>query len=94
MGILGLVLEDPASVSGKALVKKELPGGRSLERGDLSWERENGGVIADGIFQEYLFSHFSSAMDTEEKETALSYELEYLLCGKESDERNPESNGK
>ena len=88
MGILGLVLEDPASVSGKALVKKELPGGRSLERGDLSWERENGGVIADGIFQEYLFSHFSSAMDTEEKETALSYELEYLLCGKESDEKN------
>ena len=88
MGILGLVLEDPASVSGKALVKKELPGGRRLERGDLSWERENGGVIADGIFQEYLFSHFSSAMDTEEKETALSYELEYLLCGKESDEKN------
>ena len=27
-------------------------------------------------------------MDTEEKETALSYELEYLLCGKESDEKN------
>ena len=25
---------------------------------------------------------------TEEKETALSYELEYLLCGKESDEKN------
>ena len=84
MGILGLVLEDPSSVSMKELVKKELAGERKREKGDLSWERESSGLIGDGIFQEYLFSHFSSAMDTEEKETALSYELEYLLCGKES----------
>lgn len=88
MGILGLVLEDPSSVSMKELVKKELAGERKREKGDLSWERESSGLIGDGIFQEYLFSHFSSAMDTEEKETALSYELEYLLCGKESDEKN------
>ena len=81
MGILGLVLEDPSSVSMKELVKKELAGERKREKGDLSWERESSGLIGDGIFQEYLFSHFSSAMDTEEKETALSYELEYLLCG-------------
>lgn len=45
MGIPGTGAGGPASVSGKALVKKELPGGRSLERGDLSWERENGGVL-------------------------------------------------
>ena len=89
MGILGLVLEDPASVSGKALVKKELAGEREVGKGAIS--PGNGKAVvssADGIFQEYLFSHFSSAMDTEEKETALSYELEYLLCGKESDEKN------
>lgn len=70
-------------------MKKELPGGRSLERGDLSWERENGGVIADGIFQEYLFSHFSSAMDTEEKETALSYELNVFSVERKVTEKEP-----
>ena len=88
MGILGLVLENPASISTKELVKKELPGERKREKGNPTWERESSGLVGDGIFQEYLFTHFSSATDKEEKETALSYELEYLLCGKESDEKN------
>lgn len=87
MGILGIVLDDPGAVSSKKVEKKELPSGRKLEKGDLTWDRERGGLLGDGIFQEYLFGHFSCA--TDEKQTgALSYELEYLLAGKDSDEGN------
>lgn len=87
MGILAIVMENPESVSEKKVDKKELPSGRKLEKGDFTWERKNGGLLEAGIFQEYLFSHFSCAVDTGQ-EGALSYELEYILAGKDNDKGN------
>lgn len=46
------------------------------------------GSITDPIlFQSYLFTHFSNYLE-ENPEGALSYELEYLIGGKDSDEEN------
>lgn len=86
-GILGLVMQNPENVSKKALEADSLPSHRTLEKGNMTWERSENGLLEDGIFQEYLFEHFSCAADGN-TEGALDYELEYLLAGKESDESN------
>lgn len=87
MGILGIVLKNPEELSAKRVTQKELPSHRKLEKGGMVWERDESGIVGEGIFQEYLFEHFSCAVD-EKKEGALDYELEYLLAGKDSDEGN------
>lgn len=88
-GILGLVLKDRSSVS-----QKELPSGspskRSCLKGNLSVKKKYGGAVDDLIFQEYLFERFPLYTDTE-KEGVLDYGLEYILCGKNSDEKNLKS---
>lgn len=46
-----------------------------------------GGITDPILFQSYLFTHFSNYLE-ENPEGALSYELEYLVGGKDSDEEN------
>lgn len=86
-GILGLVMQNPENVSQKTIETSSLPSHRTLEKGTMTWERSESGILEEGIFQEYLMEHFSCATDGEE-EGALDYELEYLLAGKGSDQEN------
>lgn len=46
-----------------------------------------GGITNPILFQSYLFTHFSNYLE-ENAEGVLSYELEYLVEGKDSDEEN------
>lgn len=87
LGILGLVVKEPANVSAKSVVKSGLPSGRRRNQGNLPVEKKYTGITADGLFQEYLLEHFGN-WDAPEKEGALEYQVEYILMGKDSDEEN------
>lgn len=87
MGILGLVVKDPARVSDKSIVKSSLPSGRKRNQGNLPVEKKYTGLAADAIFQDYLMGHFGT-WQSPEKEGGLAYPLEYILMGKESDKEN------
>lgn len=87
MGILALVLKDPDSLSQKAVDLSSVPSGRSLEKGNLPIIKEQSGLSGDVLFQEYLLEHFSYMTD-QKKKGALDYQLEYILCGKGSDQEN------
>ncbi len=87
-GLMGLVLGD------KKVSDKTIPGNspsrRICKKGTLSVDRKYSGATADLLFQEYLFERFSLFTD-KEKEGIVDYELEYILCGKTSDEKNLKS---
>lgn len=85
-GILGVVLRDKGAVSQKSL-PDDRPSKRSLRKGNLPVEKKYGGILDDMIFQEYLFERFTLFTDPKE-EQVLDYGLEYILCGKSSDEKN------
>lgn len=87
MGILALVLKDPDALSQKALDLSSVPSGRSLEKGSLPIIKEEGGVSGSVLFQEYLLEHFPH-MTSQKEKGALDYQLEYILCGKGSDQEN------
>ena len=85
-GILGLVLKDKSTVSQKTL-SSSVPSKRTNQKGNLPVDKKYSGLTADLLFQQYLFERFSLFTDRE-KEGVLDYELEYILCGKNSDEKN------
>lgn len=86
MGILGLVLKNPGEVSDKSVKPGELPSGRALNKGNLKLEERQKGIMAEGIFLEYIKNHFECF--TGSRKGALSYELEYILVGKDNDADN------
>lgn len=86
-GILTLVAGDDVS---EKEISGDRPSKRSLQQGELPVETEHSGLISDFLFQEYLFERFSLYTDAE-KEEPLDYALEYILCGKSSDEANLKS---
>lgn len=87
-GLVKLMLGDQ-KVSEKVL-SRNLPSTRWKKKGNLPVEKENSGLTANLLFQEYLFGRFSQ-FRSEKKEGVLDYELEYILCGKNSDEKNLKS---
>lgn len=86
-GIQKFVLPEGFTVSEKVLNLAEMPSSRTLQNGN--WDEEEEGGSGTIFFNLYLMDHFSQALDTQE-EKSLSYELEYLLEGKESDKENLE----
>lgn len=86
--LMDLVLGEK-EISGKTLPGNS-PSRRICRKGTLPVEKKHSGVTADLLFQEYLFGRFSLFTD-EKKEGVLDYELEYILCGKTSDEKNLKS---
>ena len=86
-GILGLVVKDVDRLSGKSIQKEKLPSGRTLQKGNLPVEKKYQGVLADGIFQDYLLEHFGT-WSAPCKEGALEYQAEYILAGKAEDQQN------
>lgn len=87
-GLMGMVLGEKKA-SQKTL-PANLPSHRICKKGTLPVEKKYSGATADLLFQEYLFGRFSLFAD-EKKEGILDYELEYILCGKNSDEKNLKS---
>lgn len=88
-GILGLVLKDKGIISQKTLPASS-PSKRTNQKGNLPVEKKYSGLTSNLLFQEYLFERFCLFTDTE-KEGVLDYGLEYILCGKNTDEKNLKS---
>lgn len=96
-GILELAAPDPDALSDKEMVTDNCVSVRELQTGIAAETEETEESSADALqekllFHEYLMRQFSNAVSTEkvhlENGTALSYELEYLLEGKNSDIQN------
>lgn len=87
MGILGLVVKEPAGISEKRVEASGLPSNRKRNKGNLPLKETEKGLISDGIFQEYLLGHFSAWTDPWDQE-GLAYQMEYILIGKNSDKEN------
>lgn len=91
--MLGLVVPDPSRISGKALQDRDFLEDRNLHKGD--WKTSGEAGIVDRLLLHYYiqsyFSDFTRESEKGPKERVLSYELEYLISGKESDSRNLET---
>lgn len=96
-GILALVAPDPDALSEKKILTDNCVSVRKLQTGtapsEENPEQETTDVWQEKLlFHEYLMRQFSNAVSTDkvslENGTALSYELEYLLEGKNSDMQN------
>ena len=92
-GVTGLVLGKEVSISQKTLKSQNLLSARSLNNGQgetAGTKSEYNGALEDAIFAEYLKEYFSSYCSIKEAH-GMSYELEYILCGKSSDKENLEA---
>lgn len=95
-GILGMVVEDEEALSSKLLHPENLVMAR-MERGEinkgnlsLSQETEAEQLKDRFLFQEYLLKYMGH-YGTEKENSALAYQIEYLLAGKNGDTENLKS---
>ena len=91
MGILDVVLPADAEVSNRKIKKRELVSGRTLKTG-LAMEdaiEEDGSLLSQILYQQYLMEKLGNYRNP--KNGGLSYQIEYILSGKDSDEANLKS---
>lgn len=87
-GILGLALPKGKSVSGKSVQTENCLLKRDCQKGTYA-QAEKPGWYERILMQEYIKDHMGNALAPKEK-GALSYGSEYIICGKDSDEKNLE----
>lgn len=89
-GMFTLVLPDNFQISGKSIHLSQQIFGRVKNTGWGSFPaRQNVNGAAEKIlFQSYLLEKFSNAAEVKGTGRSLDYEIEYMLCGKESDKEN------
>lgn len=87
-GILSLALPKGASVSGKSVSTKDCLLKRNCQKGTYA-QAERPGWYERILMQEYVKDRAGNAIEPKEN-GALSYGTEYLICGKDSDEKNLE----
>lgn len=87
-GILSLVLPAEKAVSGKSVCASDSLLKRKLEKGTYAQEQKPG-WYERVLMQEYVKDCGGNAISPKEG-GALSYGTEYLICGKDSDEKNLE----
>lgn len=87
--VLGLVVEDISKISDTSISLKDTLLNRNFQKGNMA-EKTKGSWYDNILFTTYLTSHFLDYTQNQSGKV-LSYELEYLLCGKESDKANLES---
>ena len=63
-----------------------LPSRKHLQNGTLKLEKKNRGMAADALFREYLLIQFPNYCKEAKEE--LKYQVEYLISGKPSDQKN------
>jgi hypothetical protein len=85
-GLLKLVCGS-RMISDKKLSPEDLASQRSKNHGNLSLHAPRGGSVDDLLFREYLLDHFPDFIENAETGT-IRYQMEYILCGKTSDEKN------
>lgn len=88
MSILDLVLPAGKEVSDKSVKKKELVSGRELEQG-LAMEdtvKSDGSILSQVLYQQYLLEKLGNYMEPGKGD--LSYQIEYIIEQKYSDEAN------
>lgn len=87
--LLKILMPKEVQISEKTIVLEEQPSQRELEKGQGSVQvsQDAQGPMASVLLGEYLLEHFAMANKPNEM-GALSYELEYLLEGKSSDQEN------
>ena len=92
-GMLPLVLPKNFQLSPKAIRLQEQVSFRSLHTGRGTFPERNGtgGIEGKLLFEQYVLEKFSSATEPKGEVRTLDYELEYLICGKESDAENLKS---
>lgn len=88
-GMLWMTVPKEAEISQKAVTLQELPSNRKLRkgRGTFKTTKENNATMSKLYFASYLVEKFSAA-DKPAAKKKLSYELEYVIGGKESDREN------
>ncbi len=86
MGILELVIEDTSKVSAAAVSLDKTVSHRTLQSGSCTEQLENS-WLDYVLMQQYLVKYMGSYTNAKENR-ALSYELEYLICGNASDVEN------
>ncbi len=74
-------------ISEKTIKGEKLPSKSRLKKGTMKRTTESGEALDDILFREYLMDHFSNYR-SDEKNGALSYEIEYLIAGKQTDSGN------
>lgn len=90
-GLLNIIVENPEQLSEKSIKKEELASIRKLKKGKGTFVQEETQNEMTGklLFERYLQEHFGDVTQAKE-ERALDYELEYLIGGEESDQKNLE----
>lgn len=92
--ILSLVLPKGFQLSGKTIRPEEQVSGRSCRTGRGSFpERKSSTAGAEEklLFEQYIMEKFGNAIEQKGENRNLDYEVEYILCGKESDAENLKS---
>ena len=87
--LLNLVSPEGFTLSSKAVKLEETVSNRTLRQGYGTMKEKDGGAGDTIFFNLYLMDKFGNAANKKE-DTALDYELEYLLGGKASDKDNLE----
>lgn len=92
--ILSLVLPKGFQLSGKTIRPEEQVSGRNCRTGRGSFpERKSSTAGAEEklLFEQYIMEKFGNAIEQKGENRNLDYEVEYILCGKESDAENLKS---
>lgn len=91
MGLLDLVVPAEKGISESGVAKKELLSVRVLQRGmDIPGnDRKDTAYTSRLLFQQYLSEHLGNYLSP--AQSGMKYQMEYLLCGKESDRENLKS---
>ncbi len=75
------------TISNKSVLRSSLPSKCNLRKGSLKTESEHSGLVSNVLFREYLMRYFENYVDGS-ADTGLDYQLEYIIGGKLSDEKN------
>ena len=84
-GVLAQVLDDGVSVSGKRMDTAGVPSRRVLNAG--TGAKVSVSALDEVSYRLFLLERFGSFLDKKDRE-GLDYEVEYVICGKDSDEEN------
>lgn len=90
-GLLHVVIKNQENISNKSISIETMPSHRSLQKGRGTFKRKEDteNPTSSVYFSAYQLEKFAAA-DQPEEEGKLSYELEYILGGKETDQKNLE----
>ncbi len=83
--VLSLLIKDHGDISAKKVRKEALIGKRVLNKGN--WEGYASNPTDSLLFKEYLMKKCGDYLE-QKPDTALAYEIEYLICGADSDRGN------